>query len=105
MTASGRTPTAVLRLQGAWDLDALDDLQAAVDQALGRDEAVSMHLTIDLREVGFIDSATILKLIHTRQRLVGRDRTLLTRCVAGPVARVLQQLDVAHSSACRSTAP
>jgi anti-sigma B factor antagonist len=89
VTVDGREP-AVLRAVGEIDLLTVEQLRAALDQALA---GARRTVVVDLRGVSFMDCAGIGLLVETRDRV--RRRNLRLRILAGPaVARTVALLDL-----------
>jgi anti-anti-sigma factor len=89
VTVDGRAP-AVLRAVGEIDLLTVEQLRAALDQALA---GARRTVVVDLRGVSFMDCAGIGLLVETHNR--ARLRDLRLRILAGPaVARTVALLDL-----------
>ena len=90
----GTAGVTVLELLGEHDLATVDELAAAIDQAL----TSRPGLVIDLTETTFIDSTVVHLLINAHQVLEARGHELIVQITeASAVLRVLQltQLDTA----------
>jgi anti-sigma B factor antagonist len=77
----------LVRVEGELDLLTVPRLAAQLN-GLIRTRPRDVYL--DLREVGFIDSAGLQLLLNTRRRLLGASRTLTVICREGPVRRVIE---------------
>jgi anti-sigma B factor antagonist len=82
-------PKLNIRLAGELDLGTVPQLKQAVD-AYAR---TGQTITIDLREVTFIDSMGLAALVRVRHRVIGRGGTL--RLVAPPEA-TLRVFEITH---------
>lgn len=88
-----RDDTGVVRVQGEVDLDTVDQLVAAVGAAMPPGGRVE----IDLREVGFIDSAGVAGLNRCRRQAVRIGTEVTVLCVdGGPVAKLLHWTGLAR---------
>ena len=74
-------------VHGEIDINAVPELQAAVDAAI-RDSAGAF--VIDLADVTFIDSSGLHVLLRARSLLGREDRALAVVCPFGPVRRVFE---------------
>ena len=90
----GAAGVTVLELLGEHDLATVDELAAAIDQAL----TSRPGLVIDLSETTFMDSTVVHLLVNAHQVLEARGHELIVQVTeASAVLRVLQltQLDTA----------
>jgi anti-anti-sigma factor len=88
-----RHRTGVVRVQGEIDLGNIEQLVEAVSAATPAGGSVE----VDLREVGFIDSAGVAGLNRCRRQALRVDADVLVLCGAGsPVARLLQWTGLAR---------
>lgn len=74
-------------VHGEVDIDAAQELEAALDAAI-RDSAGAF--VIDLSDVDFIDSTGLHALLRARSLLGREDRALAVVCPFGPVRRVFE---------------
>jgi anti-anti-sigma factor len=82
-----RNGTGVVRVQGEVDLDTVGQLVDAVAAATPHGGRVE----VDLREVGFIDSAGVAGLNRCRRQALRMDASVVVLCVDGsPVGKLLQ---------------
>jgi anti-anti-sigma factor len=90
---SGRRPLALLQLSGELDLDARDDLRAAIVQSVSAGSGV----TVDLSDATFLDSEALSALIdgYHAARLAGLPFRLTG--ARGHVRRVLEVTGVLSS--------
>jgi anti-anti-sigma factor len=86
-------PGARVTLEGDLDISALDALRTALDQALLDPDEV---IAIDAAELTFIDSAALSELLRYHVVAAARQRRLHLERVPGPVATVLDALDLRH---------
>ena len=82
--AADRTAT-ILRPSGELDINARDELRAAITDALAEHESV----TVDLTDVSFIDSEALGALIDGYNAAVALNATYRVVGATGAVARVL----------------
>lgn len=88
-----RNATGVVRVQGEIDLDNVEQLVEAVLAATPPGGSVE----IDLREVGFIDSAGVAGLNRCRRQALRVEADIMVVCLASsPVARLLQWTGLAR---------
>lgn len=88
-----RNTTGVVRVQGEIDLDNVEQLVEAVSAATLPGGSVE----VDLRAVGFIDSAGVAGLNRCRRQALRVDADVVVLCGAGsPVARLLQWTGLAR---------
>ena len=81
-----RNGAGTVRVQGEIDLVSVDRLVEAVAAATPPGGTVE----VDLREVGFIDSAGVAGLNRCRRHALGQEAEVLVLCVEGsPVAKLL----------------
>ncbi len=76
-----------LLLGGELDLLTAVQFNARVDEIVRRGTG---GLTVDLRDLRFIDSAGLHVLLNAQRRLVRRGRRLSVRCRPGSVARAIE---------------
>jgi anti-sigma B factor antagonist len=76
-----------LVLGGELDLLTAVQFSARVDEIVRRGTG---GLTVDLRDLRFIDSAGLHVLLNAQRRLIRRGRRLSVRCRPGSVARVIE---------------
>lgn len=82
-----RNATGLVRVQGEIDLDTVAQLVKAVTEAIPPGGRVE----IDLREVGFIDSAGVAGLNRCRRQALRADADVTVLCIeGGPVAKLLE---------------
>ena len=86
-------PGARVILAGEFDITSLDALRTVLDQALLDPDEI---IEIDLAELTFIDSAAISELLRYQVVAAVRQRRLHLQRVPGPVATVLDALDLRH---------
>lgn len=88
-----RNGVGVVRVQGEVDLDTVEQLVEAVAAATPPGGSVE----VDLREVGFIDSAGVAGLNRCRRQALRVDASVAVLCVdGGPVAKLLQWTGLAR---------
>jgi anti-anti-sigma factor len=88
-----RVSTGVVRVQGEVDLDTVEQLVEAVSAATPADGTIE----IDLREVGFIDSAGVAGLNRCRRHAVRIGASVTVLCLEGsPVAKLLHWTGLAR---------
>lgn len=88
-----RHDTGVVRVQGEVDLDTVEQLVAAVSAAI----PAGGRVELDLREVGFIDSAGVAGLNRCRRQALRLDAEMVVLCVEGsPVAKLLHWTGLAR---------
>lgn len=81
-----RSGTGVVRVQGEVDLDTVDQLVEAVRTTTPKGGRVEL----DLRAVGFIDSAGVAGLNRCRRQAMRMDAAVVVLCVeGGPVDKLL----------------
>lgn len=91
-----------VRVQGEVDLDTVQQLIDAVGQALPPGGRVQ----IDLREVGFIDSAGVAGLNRCRRQALRVECEVTVLCIEGsPVAKLLNWTGLARVLDVRAEAP
>ncbi len=97
-----RNGTGVVRVQGEVDLDTVEQLVEAVFAAMPTAGSVE----IDLREVGFIDSAGVAGLNRCRRQALRVEAGVTVLCVEGsPVAKLLHWTGLARVLDVRAEAP
>ncbi len=88
-----RNGTGVVRVRGEVDLDTIEQLVEAVSAAMPSGGRVE----VDLREVGFIDSAGVAGLNRCRRQALRNDTDVTVLCVDGsPVAKLLHWTGLAR---------
>jgi anti-anti-sigma factor len=88
-----RNGVGVVRVRGEVDLDTVEQLVEAVAASTPPGGTVE----VDLREVGFIDSAGVAGLNRCRRQAIRVDADVVVLCVAGsPVAKLLQWTGLAR---------
>lgn len=88
-----RNGVGVVRVQGEVDLDTIDQLVDAVTAAT----TPGGNVEIDLRAVGFIDSAGVAGLNRCRRQALRLDANVVVICAeGGAVAKLLQWTGLAR---------
>ncbi|MCW3009816.1 MAG: hypothetical protein JWO90_220 [Solirubrobacterales bacterium] len=96
-----RNGVGVVRVQGEIDLDSVEQLVEAVTSTTPAGGSVE----VDLREVGFIDSAGVAGLNRCRRQALRLDAVVTVRCIEGsPVAKLLHWTGLARVLDVRSDA-
>ncbi len=96
-----RNGTGVVRVQGEVDLDTVEQLVDAVSAAT----PPGGRIEVDLREVGFIDSAGVAGLNRCRRHALRLEADVSVLCLEGsPVAKLLHWTGLARVLDVRSDA-
>jgi anti-anti-sigma factor len=78
-------------LSGELDIACIGALRAALDQALLEGEGI---ILVDASQLTFIDSVALSELLRYQLAAVSRQRRICLEPVSGPVAEVLDLLDL-----------
>ncbi len=81
-------PDTVLHLSGELDISTTPRLNAQLDELVRQEGGGAV--TIDLRELRFVDSTGLHVLLNVQRRLTRQGRRLRVVCAAGPVRRAIE---------------